>query len=249
MNIIANITLNALVEQGLDSLLNYRKELERACDLYEPAFGKKWYLDKYQELCSDAAWFINSLVSNAAKEGEGSRRLWEMASRTPDVDIAEKLRQHALDEARHGRFYMGMIKFAFPSEQLNKKIENKLNPLIPRYSLDEFPEEKEKSSEKVILDELIQINIGEIRTRMHQLMLQPVLLHYAPEENKEKINNIIQNIILDETRHISYTAHLIEAAICNGQGDFVRKVMDIRWEEFNDITYAEMEGKKLYSMA
>ncbi len=90
MNIIANVTLNALQDYGLASLPHYKDELERACNLHEPAFGKKWYLERYQELCSDAAWFINSLVSNAAKEGEGSRRLWEMAARTPDLDIAEK---------------------------------------------------------------------------------------------------------------------------------------------------------------
>jgi hypothetical protein len=89
------------------------------------------------------------------------------------------------------------------------------------------------------LDELIQMNIGEIRTRIHQLLLRPVIMIHCPPEGRAKLQRILDSLLGDETRHIEYTARLIEKAMEASAG-FVRHTMKQRLDEFNQITLEEV---------
>jgi hypothetical protein len=93
-----------------------------------------------------------------------------------------------------------------------------------------------------VLDELIQMNIGEIRTRINQLLLAPVITEFCPRHGKRRLSRMLASLMEDETRHIEYTARLIERAIRGGDEAYVRRTMARRVAEFNRITLAEVGG-------
>ena len=75
-NAVAELTASALAESG-DSPRQYIVGLRAACEESPPPFGKRWYGDLYREASSSPEWLAQSLVGNAAKEGEGAQKLWD----------------------------------------------------------------------------------------------------------------------------------------------------------------------------
>ncbi|WP_081431175.1 hypothetical protein [Moorena bouillonii] len=84
------------------------------------------------------------------------------------------------------------------------------------------------------------MNIGEIRTRIHQLLLRPMILAHCPKKNHARLTRILNSLLADETKHIEYTAQLIEDFIKKGYSDFVDQTMQKRLAEFNQITLTEV---------
>lgn len=241
MNAVYDLTIQGLKEKGAKSLEKYAISLQAACEAHPPPFGMAWYGDKYRQVSRDPTWLANSLVSNAAKEGEGSRKLWELAGRTDDLEVAEQIRRHAIDEARHARLYILMIDIAFP-DAMDEACRTALNDLSPGYTLRDQPKVQPPSAEAQVLDEIIQMNIGEIRTRIHQLLLRPVIQAHCPSESRNKLKRVLDSLLLDETRHIEYTARLVEQAFTGGYSDFIQRTTSRRLDEFNQITLQEVGG-------
>jgi len=226
-------------------LAGYAASLRAACDAYPPPFGMAWYGEKYREAASNPDWLAMSLVANAAKEGEGAQKLWGLAGRTANYEVAEQIRMHAVDEARHARLYIAMLETAFP-DTISEEIRPALLALSPGYSPRDQPPVSPPAADNRVLDELIQMNIGEIRTRIHQLLLRPVLTAYCPPDRRGKLARILDSLLEDETRHIEYTARLIERSIGRGLGEFVHRTMAKRLDEFNQITLGEV-GESTYA--
>ncbi len=190
----------------------------------------------------DRSWFIDSLASNTAKEAEGARRIWEMASRTEDESVRELLCRHAVDESHHARYYVAMIDLAFPGE-IGSRNRERLMALAPPYRSQDRPEMQDaRTPAEGTLDELIQMNIGEIRTRVHQLLLRPVISAYCPQENRGRLTKLLDSLLQDETRHVAYTARLIDKAVEQGESEWVSKIMHLRWAQFDEITRVEQES-------
>ena len=101
------------------------------------------------------------------------------------------------------------------------------------------------SSLEQVIDELVQVNIGEIRTRIHQLLLRPVIMTYSAEMDHSRLSGLLQSILSDETRHVAYTATLLEAFIDQDEHlqDFIRTTFRQRLREFNEITLDEVDGR------
>jgi len=198
-----------------------------------------WYGEKYRNVAADPNWLALSLIANAAKEGEGAQKLWRLVARTEDQEVAEQIRMHAVDEARHARLYIVLLETAFP-EAVSEELRPSLLALSPGYSPKDRPTTSQPVAENYVLDELIQMNIGEIRTRIHQLLLRPVLTVYCPSDRRGKLQKILDSLLDDETRHIEYTARLIERGCNRGFGDFVYHTMAKRLDEFNHITLREV---------
>ena len=241
MNIVAKLTLEALTKDNHTILKGYSDGLSMACKKFPPPFGMSWYGEKYRQVACDPTWLANSLIANAAKEGEGSRKLWDLTSRTEVQEIAEQIRQHAIDESRHARLYIAMLEITFP-DAIDDELRSKLYALSPGYTTKDTPESSSPSKEAIVLDELIQMNIGEIRTRIHQLLLRPVILAHCSKEHCNRLTRILDSLLDDETRHIEYTANLIEKFIERGFSSFVYQTMQKRLKEFNEITLAEVGG-------
>ncbi|AUX46377.1 hypothetical protein SOCE26_078980 [Sorangium cellulosum] len=239
MTTVAELTLAALEQHGTEPLPAYAATLRASCAEHVPPFGMAWYGDKYREVASDPAWLASSLIANAQKEGEGSRGLWQLAGRTSDADTSDQIRLHAIDESRHANMYLAMLDLVFP-DAVGSDLQPALDELSPRYTKKYRPLRTESASVEHVLDELIQMNLGEIRTRIHQLLLRPMITAHCVGERREKLTGVLDSLILDETRHIEYTARLIERASVTGLADFVRRTMAARLREFNDITLVEV---------
>jgi hypothetical protein len=243
MNVVSELTISALRQSDGAGLVGYASCLSKACERYPPPFGMAWYGDKYRQVASDPNWLAASLVANSQKEGEGSKKLWRLAGRTADVEMAHAVRRHAVDESRHAILYIAMLDIVFP-DAVSDELRPELMGLSPRYGMLDRPTLFPASAAEHILDEIIQMNIGEIRTRIHQLLLRPMITAHCLPNARKKLTRVLDSLLADETRHIEYTARLIEKAIISGWGRFVAETTERRLKEFNEITLSEVGEMK-----
>jgi hypothetical protein len=198
-----------------------------------------WYGEKYRDLAMDRDWFVTSLIANAVKEAEGARDLWRLAGRTAERVVADKIRMHADDESRHARLYVAMLEVVF-REVLPDEVRPVLRAISSQRNSRERPTVTDIMPASSVLDAVIQMNLGEIRTRIHQLLMTPLIIEYCPPERQRKLIGILSALMRDETRHIDYTAKLIQDAIARGDADFVRGRMLARLSEFNRLTLIQV---------
>lgn len=249
MNIVAELTLKALQAHAGHGWSHYRRALITACEKAPPPFGTRRYGDIYREAATDPYWLATSLMANAAREGEGSGQLWDLAACTPDAEVAGQIRQHAIDESRHARAYMAMLDLAFPGA-VDEEFHAELLTLSPGYTRQSplQPHDGSPYAHAVSIDDLIQMNIAEIRTRIHHLLQRPILLGHCPADRRERLGRILDGLLFDETRHIAYTAALIEKSARNGEAETVRRLLPERLSDFNAITTEELGRNVFESM-
>jgi hypothetical protein len=241
MNVVARLTIEALRDLGIPALPRYEAALAEACVTSPPPYGERSYGDKYRSIAVDPHWMAGSLVTSAEREGDGANRLWSLAACTSDPKIADEVKRHAVDESRHARWYIVLLDLAFPGA-VEASLRPHLQALSPGYSLHTplKPVEGSLFAHPVTVDDLIQMNIAEIRTRIHHLLQRPVLLAHAPPSAWERMKSILDPLLLDETRHIAYTAELIENFALLNDEQLVRELMNERLRDFNVVTNAEL---------
>jgi len=235
---VAHLTLEALGGRGR-ALKRYGRMLKKACRTHPPPYGQAWYGETYRKLAVDPRWLANSLVANASKEGEGSRKLWNLVARVEDGSIAEKVRLHAIDESRHALIYIALLNLAFPKAVSALQLRA-LRRLSPGYASFDRPAPLAPSTTDIVMDELVQMNIGEIRTRIHQLMLRPVITLHCPASNRAKLGAMMDALLDDETRHIAYTAQIIDDFAARDSATAITNLFSRRLADFNDITLEEV---------
>lgn len=240
MNAVSELTIAGMRENGGRELPNFEALLSSALETYQAPFGQAWYGDLYRQKARDPGWLATSLVLNAEKEGEGARRLWDMAATTADPATADQIRGHAIDEGRHAKIYIGMLDTVF-TDCADDELRAHLATLSPSYGPKDRPARAEVTVDPShTLDGLIQMNLGEIRTRINQLLLEPVLLAHCPSSKQPKILRMLASIINDETKHIYYTAALIEKAMHEGHATLARDIMFWRMSQFCKLTLEEI---------
>ena len=242
MNIVAGMTIEALRDYGVPELPTYYRALAAACTACPPPFGRNEYGDLYRSSAIDPDWVALSLLTAAQSEGEGARHLWDMAACTPDAEIARQMKQHAIDEARHSRGYVTLLGLIFP-EAVDEELRTRLRILSPGYTKSSplVPKAGSPYAYPATVDELIQMNIAEIRTRIYQLLQRPVLLdQYCKADRRPSVRQILDWLLVDETRHIAYTARLIERAAQASGSEQVMGLMRERVEDFNELTEQEI---------
>lgn len=246
MNIVAEMVADWLGKQTTSSLPNYHSALRDACEEFPPPFGEKYYGDIYRGVAGYAEWLASSLMVNAAGEGDGSTRLWELASFTTDRSISNQIKQHSIDEARHARWYIAILDLTFPGST-DKEFHAQLETLSPDYTLTSPPSTNKSSpyAHPVTVDDLIQMNIAEIRTCIHHLLQRPMLLVHCSPKRHPKLLRLLDSLLSDEIRHIAYTAKLIEDSASMGNSRTVNDLMKQRLNDFNEITREEL-GKNVF---
>jgi hypothetical protein len=246
MNVVARMTLRALEAHGVPPLPTYRLALISACDASPPPFGRKAYGDLYRQSAVDPDWVALSLATAAQSEGEGARHLWDMAACTKDTDIASRMQGHAIDEARHSRGYVALLELIFP-EALDEQLRTQLRRLSPGYTKTSplTPAKGSPYAYPATVDELIQMNIAEIRTRIYHLLQRPALLRHCRPDRRARLSQILDALLFDETRHIAYTARLIERIAQDSGAEQVVALMQQRGKDFNEITDDEMARRML----
>ncbi|HEU4412497.1 MAG TPA: hypothetical protein VFS43_45060 [Polyangiaceae bacterium] len=181
---------------------------------------------------------------NAKKEGEGAQVLWKMVGEVASELVARNVHQHAVDESNHAQYYVKILQWTFPG-CAEGEVEQALQQISPRHSLRVTPHRRTPPDPiEVTLDEMVQMNIGEIRTRVHQLLPWPAVLEHCPPEHLKKVRGLISTLLRDETRHIAYTAQILEQAIAAGRASSVRDRMAERFEQFCDLTRTELGGAR-----
>jgi hypothetical protein len=246
LNAVARATLRALAEHGVPALPSYRRALVSACEKSPPAFGRRPYADYYRRRARDPEWVALSLATNAQGEGDGAEHLWDLAASTPDAEVARQIQQHAVDEARHSRGYVTLLGLIFP-KQADAALLAKLKELSPGYTMKSPLKANRRSAyaRPATVDEFIQMNIAEMRTRVQHLFQRPVLLGYCPPARRKRVRRILDSLLRDETQHIAYTARLIERAarVCGPAK--VIALMHQRLRDFNEITEGDLARGKL----
>jgi uncharacterized ferritin-like protein (DUF455 family) len=116
--------------------------------------------------------------------------------------------------------------------------------LSPGYSRSDHPPSLPYLEPVNVLDELVQMNVGEIRTRIHQLLLRPVLTAHCTPRNRKKLTQVLDSLLRDETRHIAYTARFIETAASKGKESLLREISSQRLDEFNEMTLHEVGDER-----
>ncbi len=202
----------------------------------EPPYGQAWYGDLFRTMSYDLEWLARLLIVNAKKEADGSRQLWALSGRIDNPVWREKVRQHAIDESRHAKFYIAMLELAFPDAASGEQFR-KLRAISPGYKSSDPSPAGSSTSDISLLDEIIQMNIGEVRTLINQMLMRPVLDVIAPAENRRKLLALIDELGEDELAHVSYTADLIEEMHQVGDVD---QIMLDRLQEFSEITCKEV---------
>jgi hypothetical protein len=248
--------LNAYVVPALAGSERSR-DVERYLELFDkgiskevPPFFQADYGISFRHHIENPYWVIQSLVSNAIKEGEGSRDLASVADACESGELASDLAIHIGDEARHCRMYLQLIDTVFPiamTADLRQTILQKFPPVTYQRAVASVPFQTPWK----MLDYLIQINLGEVRTRIHQKLLEPVLYAYCPEENKETLCRTLCKLAGDECCHIKYTASRIGALSREFGHDAVHDLFVRRFCEFNRYTDKELGRQRdgLFSTA
>lgn len=236
MNQIAELTLSGLYQLNTRRNEFYEEALIEACDECPPVFGTQSYGEGYRSVASNPTWLATSLVANSAQEAEGSIKLTKMAKSTKNVALASKILDHAADESRHARLYMRMLELVFPGAAEPKLVHHmrELSQIWKTPKVDTLCHEFAISA---TIDELIQMNIAEIRTRVHHLLQRPVLLNFCGKKEQSTILPILDSLMRDETIHVYYTADLINEYVTSAQRrQEVLRLFKERLSDFNEIT-------------
>lgn len=247
MNQVAAIVLSRLNDLGHTFPL-YFKYLEEACSDMPPPYGERWYGVLYRELARDPVWMANSLLVNAEKEGLGSRQIWKFASVMPVDEYANLIRQHSIDESRHSRMFVRLLDYTFETA-LTNELRAEFLRMSPGYTWSKNPGNRNHSNTGLLskfeaIDELVQVNLVEIRSLVLQLLLRPVVLEYAPPSFRDKIDRMLMELALDEVNHIAYSAGCLELEAQNGNAEFVHCTIRNRQTLLNTITCEEVSKER-----
>jgi hypothetical protein len=241
MNVIAEMTISSLRELGVPHLPNYEAALAAACEAAPPPFGRASYGTTYRRIAVNPHWLAESLIVSAEREGDGASRLWSLAACTRDETIRSAVKRHAIDESRHSRWYIKLLDLCFPGS-VDDELRPLLDALSPGYSRGTEPRAVPGSpfAHEVTIDDLIQMNIAEVRTMIHHLLQRPVLLAHTPAESRANVTKLLAPLLLDEKLHVAYSAKLIESLTVEVGVDGMRELMAKRVRDFNAITDSEL---------
>jgi len=214
----------------------YWAALSEACGVVDPPFGLAWYGDLFRTYALDLSWLASLLVLNAQKEADGARQLWAFAGRIGDEHCRERVRLHAVDESHHADFYISILGLVFPQSCTPTQLQE-YRLISPGYKTADQIAVGAPSHEKAVMDEIIQMNIGEIRTLINQLLMKPVLSVLCPEDNRGRYLKLTGSLCADEASHIAYTADIIESF---DDADFVTSMLTRRLKDFSEITLKEV---------
>jgi rubrerythrin len=244
MNVIAELVVSSLKELQIASVPHYTDALVAAFDRWPPPYSRKGYGEIFRQVASDPCWLAESLVDNAWREGDGAGRLWSLAACTADEAVAAQVKQHALDESRHARWYVAMLQIVFPNavEADQKAVIDSLSPGYT-HQTPLVPVEGSPFAHSTTVDDLIQMNIAEIRTCVHHLLQRPMLLAHCDPRQRSRLVPILESLLHDEKKHVGYTAQLIEEHARKGGADEVRALMSERVFDFNEITTKEVDQR------
>jgi len=219
----------------------YSEALTNAFDEVDPLFVRKQYADFFWH-CSKTVpgWLPNVVLASAAKENEGSMALLSLWQSMRNIEDAEHwVLFHAKDESRHSRVFIRLVELTFPNffQPAEVAAVQKSLHRITEHDL----QKKDQLEHDILMDYLMQINMGEIRTRIHMHLLAPLFYNLAPRENQYQVGKILEGLENDEVRHIAYTVNILEDWAGDGNLERLRDIYHQRTSFFHRRTIRETE--------
>jgi hypothetical protein len=198
-----------------------------------PAFTRRWYGELYRNRALDLTWLARSMAANSRKEAAGSRTLNRMARTMSGTDVGELLAAHARDEARHASLYLRMQRALFDEDggdALQVPYAGSPYRAVFRSAV--------ADADLGVIDELVQINLGELRTFVNQLLMRPVVEIVADGlEQNSAVMTTIDELLADELAHIVYSGRLLEAALARPE---TVPLVSRRLRDFEQYTLDEL---------
>jgi hypothetical protein len=234
--------LELVRESTLDDLPNYTESLTAAFARIDPVFLRPRYADFFWHCASRVPGYVPRVVlTNGKAESDGSVKLLELWQQMKgDPGAEEQVMTHATDESRHARIFVHLTEFAFPNHFAAESLK-RFEETLPDVRKMSHAKAAEPLPEDHVIDHLVQMNIGEIRTRLHVHLFAPVVCAMAPESNQSAVRALFKGLVRDEVRHISYTASLMERWSQGGARKLIRDLYLGRLHAFNGITYDQTQ--------
>jgi hypothetical protein len=224
-------------------LPHYSDCINRAFDAVAPVFTKKRYSDFFFHCASIVpGWLARVVIANADAESHGSEKLhylWRGA--VGNQKVSTDVLEHAKDEAGHSRIFVSLVQEIFPNAYGEAALADKRKSLF-RIDKAALEADRFRLAEDQLIDHLVQMNMGEIRTRIHMQLLSPVLFAFTPSNAREHVSNTLHRLVTDEVRHINYTARFIEAWCENGDRTRIRDLYTCRLRDFHKVTIEQTQA-------
>lgn len=232
--------LSALQEKTDDDLRFYADCVRTSFAEFEPVFTRERYADFFLHCaCTVPGWTAATVLANAKKESDGAGDLLKLwAAIKFDQHVQDKVLFHAYDECRHSRLFVDLTNLAFPNLLATERASSFKQGLI-KIEKSKLVKSDYTLPEQHLIDHLIQMNMGEIRTRIHIKMLAPVINAFTPKESRLRIESILNGLISDEEVHVSYTAKFINQWCEDGNEDAARTLFQRRLRDFDRYTRME----------
>lgn len=245
MNNVSELAIEYLQRYNCQISEDYKTVLREACEIQPPPHGMAWYGNFYRRVVRNPEWFAKSLIANAAEEGNGSRKVWQFSRCIENPEYAELVRNHSIDESRHSNMFVALLNILFPT-QLEADFRAQLQALSPNYYHHKHPTAEPFSGDRIldkttVMDEIIKINLLEIRALILQLLMRPVLQAYATPKDLAKVTTMSDLFIYDETKHVEYSAYCIGKYIQEGNQEWARDMMIYRQKTVNEMFITDVE--------
>jgi hypothetical protein len=235
--------LLAIREFADDELPHYTSALRQGFDAVGPVFTRARYGEFFWHCTATVpGWLARVILANADAESAGSAKLLRLWAGIPGhAEVATQVLAHAKDEAGHSRLFVTLAATAFP--WIGREVDlAHVRAGLTRVTPPQLIPDADKLDEALVIDHLVQMNIGEIRTRLHMELLAPAIHEFADDEQRPKVREILDGLGVDEVRHIGYTARLMEAWCREGAADRIAALYRERLADFHRITIEQTEG-------
>lgn len=226
-----------------DELPHYSDCLRDAFAETEPVFVRDRYAEFFWHCATTVpGWLGGVVLANARAESDGSAKLLGLWKRIRTNDrVATDVLAHARDEAGHSRLFVELARKTFPdaiTPAAARATKHSLTRINPRL----LSKATTSIDEGLVIDHLIQMNIGEIRTRAHMHLLGPAIFTAASDSTRGWVDVTLERLAGDEVRHIGYTARLMETWCADGQKRRVAALYRTRLREFHGLTVHQTEA-------
>lgn len=187
----------------------YMGALSRALWEEPPPFGTHLYAEMVDTASTEGMWAAVSLITRAESSGSRARHLWSLAAHSADDE--QQLKQLAVAESEHVATYLDLLGICLP-HIVPEAFRSQLRAMSPGYDMDQHLDSNHEPlySHVSPLDNLIRLNLADLRSLSLCVMQRPALLQHCPAENLSRATGALNSLIEDELDHVARTAELIE---------------------------------------
>ncbi|MEZ9789585.1 hypothetical protein BCT04_03325 [Vibrio breoganii] len=227
MSILCDLVVHWCTINNKKIPCSYLTMLESASERIAPSFVTFEYGERFREITSNRQHFAIQQINSAVEEASGAERLIHLIGELPqnELGLEMKFRKHAKEEIFHHSLFVELFDNVFFDIKIDEELRDQVVNCPP--NLEAVTHSNIKVTQNRILEEIVQINIGEIRNLVQLKLSKPVVIaHCWDESYLHRCDEVMDRLIHDEGGHIYYTAILIERLIDAGFQNDIVALMD-----------------------